>query len=67
MGKRTVIYMPPDTEALDRLAYETCRRLGGAFDDRDVAAGLANFLKVVARALVHNLNRQRNAFDTGIE
>ena len=67
MGKRTIIYQPPNAEALEDLAYEACHRLGETFDEREVAAGLAAFLKVIARALVHHLNGQRSAFDRGIE
>lgn len=68
MTRRNVVYEPPAADVVDHFAFDACRGLGGDFNDREVAEGFASFMKVIARTLAKDLNRnQSSVFDMGIE
>ena len=61
---RQVVYVPPETSAVDQFAEVVCRQLSknsnAASEDQVVVNGLASFLNFVAEATAKNLNRQNN-------
>lgn len=55
--KPKIEYVPPPDDVLEDFAHEVCQPLGGKYTDRDIERGLADFLKVIARILTKNMNR----------
>ncbi len=68
MSSRDVRYIPPSPEVLEHFAQDVCRELGPNYCDPDIVDGFASFMKVIARALANDLNREGDdSLDGGIE
>ena len=65
---RPVRYNPPAPEKLDQFAREVCHELGTDYRAGEIAHGLANFMKVLARAYAKDLNKKNEEpLDNGPE
>ncbi len=51
-----VVYCPPPDSLIENYVRRVCAGLGEGYAEPDIADGLANFLKVVARAHANVLN-----------
>jgi len=62
LPKRTVIYVPPPPEVLEKVARGVCRSMAESdpsFSQSDVVYGFAAFLNVMAQMRANHLNSQK--------
>ncbi len=55
--KMNVEYVAPPADVLRDFAHQACQGLGGEYADPEVERGFADFLILMSRILVKNLNR----------
>jgi hypothetical protein len=62
-SKKKIIYVEPSSKDIDKFARDVCSAMAEktndpSFNKSEVIHGLSDFLRVVAKSQVNNLNRQ---------
>jgi len=56
--KKKIIWVPPDDEVIRKFANDVCERLGPDYNTFEIKSGFADFLRVVCRIKVKQLNKE---------
>jgi len=62
--QRRLIYYPPSQETIETYVEKVCKafeqKFGAEYGSKDMQVGLTNFLKLIAKAKVRQLNAEFN-------